>query len=129
MERLGERWLSACVMVEMGVAGFGLDYACAHIILAEISSINLLPIQVDFVTETVNLRLRVTRVTALECYTGEMSSLHGPEGRKDKNNESAARLMMDAESEDVMDDSLDEIEEEGMTQPVPKLVYVFYYDL
>ena len=31
---------------------FGLDYACAHmIILAEISSENLLPIRADFVTE------------------------------------------------------------------------------
>ena len=53
--------------VERGVVGFGLDYACAHIIiLAEISSENLLPIRADFVTERVNLRLRVTRVTALE---------------------------------------------------------------
>ena len=34
------------------VVGFGLDYACAHIIiLAEISSENLLPIRADFVTE------------------------------------------------------------------------------
>ena len=76
-----------------------------------------------------NHRLRVTRVTALECSTGEMSSLRGPEGREDKNGESAARLTMDVESEDVMEDSLDEIDEEGMTQPVPKLVRVFYYDL
>ena len=128
-----ERWLSARVTVEKGVVGFGLEYACAHIIiLAEISSENLLPIRADFVTERVNLRLRVTRVTrvtALECSTGEMSSLNGPEGREDKNGESAARLTMDAESEDVMEDSLDEIDEEGMTQPVPKLVRVFYYDL
>ena len=52
MERLGERWLSARVMVERGVVGFGLDYACVHIIiLAEISRVNLLPIQADFVTE------------------------------------------------------------------------------
>ena len=36
---------------------------------------------------------------------------------------------MDAESEDVMEDSLDEIDEEGKTQPVPKLVRVFYYVL
>ena len=36
------------------VVGFGLDYACAHIIiLAEISSENLLPIRADFVTERV----------------------------------------------------------------------------
>ena len=112
------------------MVGFGPEYACAHIIiLAEISSENLLPIRADFVTERVNLRLRVTRVTALECSTGEMSSLNGPEGREDKNGESAARLTMDAESEDVMEDSLDEIDEEGMTQPVPKLVRVFYYDL
>ena len=55
----------------------------------------------------------MTRVTALECSTGEMSSLRGPEGREDKNGESAARLTMDAESEDVMEDSLDEIDEEG----------------
>ena len=34
------------------MVGFGLDYACAHIIiLAEISSVNLLPIQANFVTE------------------------------------------------------------------------------
>ena len=37
------------------MVGFGLDYACAHIIiLAEISSENLLPIRADFVTERVN---------------------------------------------------------------------------
>ena len=36
------------------MVGFGLDYACAHImILAEISSVNLLLIQADFVTEWV----------------------------------------------------------------------------
>ena len=47
-----ERSLSAHVTVERGVVGFGLDYACRHIIiLAEISSENLLPIQADFVTE------------------------------------------------------------------------------
>ena len=51
-----------------------------------------------------------------------MSSLHGPEGREDKNGESAACSTMDAESEDAMEDSLDEINEEGTTQPVPKLV-------
>ena len=34
------------------MVGFGLDYACVHIIiLAEISSENLLPIRADFVTE------------------------------------------------------------------------------
>ena len=34
------------------MVGFGLEYACAHIIiLAEISSENLLPIRADFVTE------------------------------------------------------------------------------
>ena len=34
------------------MVGFGLDYACAHIIiLAEISSENLLPIRADFVNE------------------------------------------------------------------------------
>ena len=58
-----------------------------------------------------------------------MSSLHGPERREDKNGESAARSMMDVESEDVMEDSLDEIDEKGTTQPVPKLLRVFYYDL
>ena len=40
------------------MVGLGLDYACAHIIPA---SVNLLPIQADFVTERVNFRLRVTR--------------------------------------------------------------------
>ena len=58
-----------------------------------------------------------------------MSSLHGPEGREDKNEESAERSTMDAESEDVVEDSLDEIDEEGRTQPVPKLVRVFYHVL
>ena len=57
-----------------------------------------------------------------------MSSLHGPEGREDKDGESAACSTMDAESEDVMKDSLDEIDEEGTTQPVPKLVRVFCND-
>ena len=39
---------------EGGVVGFGLDYACAHIIiLAETSCENLLPIRADFVTERV----------------------------------------------------------------------------
>ena len=43
---------SARVTVERGVVGIGLDYACAHTIIpAEISSVNLLPIQADFVTE------------------------------------------------------------------------------
>ena len=46
------------------MVGYGLDYACAHVIIP--ASVNLLPIQADFVTERVNLRLRVTRVTALE---------------------------------------------------------------
>ena len=129
MERLGKM----TKRTRYGGEGCGWIWAgirmCAIIILAEISSENLLPIRADFVTERVNLRLRVTRVTALECSTGEMSSLRGPEGREDKNGESAARSTMDAESEDVMEDSLDEIDEEGMTQPVPKLVRVFYYDL
>ena len=31
------------------MVGFGLDYACAHIIIP--ASVNLLPIQADFVTE------------------------------------------------------------------------------
>ena len=42
---------SAPITVERGVVGFGLDYACAHIIIPE--SINLLPIQANFVTERV----------------------------------------------------------------------------
>ena len=50
MERLGERWL-ARITVERGVVVFGLDYACAHIIIP--ASVNLLPIQVDFMTERV----------------------------------------------------------------------------
>ena len=45
------------------MVGFGLDYACAHIIiLAEISSENLLPIRADFVTE------RVIPVCAIYSY-------------------------------------------------------------
>ena len=55
---------STCIMVERGVVGFELDYACAHIIIQ--ASVNMLPIQANFVTERVNLRLGVTRVTALE---------------------------------------------------------------
>ena len=52
MERLGKRWLSARITVKRGVVRFGMDYACVHIIiLAEISSENLLPIRADFVTE------------------------------------------------------------------------------
>ena len=35
--------------MQRGVVGFGLDYACAHIII--LASVNLLPIQADFVTE------------------------------------------------------------------------------
>ena len=58
-----------------------------------------------------------------------MSSLHVPEGREDKNGKSAACSTIDAESEDVMEDSLHEIDEEGTTQPVLKLVRVFYNDL
>ena len=56
-----------------------------------------------------------------------MSSLHGAKGREDKNEESAEHSTMHAESEDVVEGSLDEIDEEGMTQPVPKLVRVFYH--
>ena len=57
-----------------------------------------------------------------------MSSLHGPEGRENKNGESAARSTMDAESEDVMEDRIDEIDEEGTTQCIgldlaPILIY------
>ena len=41
------------------MVGFGLDYACAHIIiLAEISSENLLPIRADFVTERDTMSVR-----------------------------------------------------------------------
>ena len=41
------------------MVGFGLDYACAHIIiLAEISSENLLPIRADFVTERDTLAVK-----------------------------------------------------------------------
>ena len=39
---------SARITVERGLGGFGLDYACAHTIPG---SVNLLPIQADFVTE------------------------------------------------------------------------------
>ena len=35
--------------MEGGVVRFGLDYVCAHIIIP--ASVNLLPIQADFVTE------------------------------------------------------------------------------
>ena len=34
------------------MVGFGLDYACAHIIIP--ASVNLLPIEADFVTERDN---------------------------------------------------------------------------
>ena len=40
---------SGRITVERGVVGFGLDYTCEHIIIP--ASINLLPIQADFVTE------------------------------------------------------------------------------
>ena len=40
---------SGCIMVERGVVGFGMDYACEHIIIP--ATVNLLPIQADFVTE------------------------------------------------------------------------------
>ena len=40
---------SACITVERGVVGFGLDYACVHIIIRQ--AYNLLQIQADFVTE------------------------------------------------------------------------------
>ena len=43
--------VSARITVERGVVGFGLDYACAHIIIS--ASGNLLPIQADFVIESV----------------------------------------------------------------------------
>ena len=43
--KVGREMASARVTVEKGVVGYGLDYACAHIIIpAEISSVNLLPI-------------------------------------------------------------------------------------
>ena len=52
MERLGKMTKRTRYGGEGCVVGFGLDYACAHIIiLAEISSENLLPIRADFVTE------------------------------------------------------------------------------
>ena len=51
MERLRERWL-ARITVERGVVGFRLDYACTHIIIP--ASVNLLPIQADFMTERVS---------------------------------------------------------------------------
>ena len=41
--------VSARITVERGVVGFGPDYACVHIIIP--ASVNLLPIQADFVTE------------------------------------------------------------------------------
>ena len=42
----------ARITVERGVVGFGLDYSCTHIIkIIILASVNLLPIQADFVTE------------------------------------------------------------------------------
>ena len=55
------------------MVGFGLENACAHIIiLAEISSENLLPIRADFVTERVTTapavkRCRQLRTTCIMC--------------------------------------------------------------
>ena len=50
MERLGlGEMASTHIMVERGVVGFGLDYACTHIIIP--ASENLLPILADFMTE------------------------------------------------------------------------------
>ena len=49
----------------MGVVGLGLDYTCAHIIIqVEISSVNLLPIQADFVTE---IRKVYKELYTLQC--------------------------------------------------------------
>ena len=45
------------------MVGFGLDYACAHIIIpAEISIVNPLLIQADFVTERV-MRVGSARIS------------------------------------------------------------------
>ena len=49
--KAGREMASARITVERGVVGFGQDYACAHIIIP--ASVNLLPIQADFVTERV----------------------------------------------------------------------------
>ena len=46
------------------MVGFGQDYACAHIIiLAEISSENLLPIRADFVTERDTVEVDTTTLS------------------------------------------------------------------
>ena len=37
------------ITVKRGVVGYGLDYACAHIIIP--ASVNLLLVQANFVTE------------------------------------------------------------------------------
>ena len=52
------------------MVGFGLDYACAHIIiLAEISSENLLPIRADFVTERVVTEIGPdSKILVRRCY-------------------------------------------------------------
>ena len=63
------------------MVGFGLDYACAHIIiLAEISSENLLPIRADFVTErdTAFLAPPVSRCILPECRQASLSRPHPP---------------------------------------------------
>ena len=71
---------SARITVERGVVGFGLDYACAHIFIP--ASVNLLPIQADFVTERdIRERPLVYRLLLLHdqltCrYTHKSSTVH-----------------------------------------------------
>ena len=61
------------------MVGFGLDYACAHIIIP--ASVNLLPIQADFMTERVKAvvinprRACAARVTVLVPYTRPCQSV------------------------------------------------------
>ena len=59
------------------MVGFGLDYACAHIIIP--ASVNLLPIQADFVTERV-IQLSHTLLMAYFPYeTYSSGVVHIPE--------------------------------------------------
>ena len=59
--------VSTRIMVERGVVGFGLDYTCVHIII--LASVNLLPIQADFVTERVK---QFTQLVTLKLHSGHL---------------------------------------------------------
>ena len=62
------------------MVGFGLEYACAHIIIP--ASVNLLPIQADFVTERdtrdVGTSASLFLTAVIEAYITHTSPAPGP---------------------------------------------------